>query len=39
MARLHAEHAERFTKPSTIKAPMAKVAINQEISTDRLQTG
>ena len=39
MARLHAEHPERFTKPSTIKAPMAKVAINQEISTDRLQTG
>jgi len=39
MARLHAEHPERFAKPPVIKTPMAQVAINHEISNDRLQTG
>lgn len=39
MARLHAEHPERFTAPPVIKTPMAQVAINHEISNDRLQTG
>ena len=39
MAALHAANPERFTKPPVVKTPMAQVAINQEISTDRLQTG
>lgn len=39
MTALHAAHPERFTKPPVIKTPMAHVAINHEISTDRLQTG
>lgn len=39
MTRLHAEHPERFTRPPVIKTPMAQVAINHEISNDRLQTG
>lgn len=39
MTALHAAHPERFTKPPVIKAPMAQVAINHEISNDRLQTG
>jgi transposase InsO family protein len=39
MTRLHTEHPERFTKPPTIRTPMAQVAINHQISPDRLQTG
>lgn len=39
MAALHAAHPERFRKPPTIKTPMAHVAINHEISNDRLQAG
>ncbi|NYF97697.1 DDE-type integrase/transposase/recombinase [Janibacter cremeus] len=39
MAALHTAHPERFTKPPVIKTPMAHVAINHEISDDRLQTG
>lgn len=39
MAALHAAHPERFSKPPQIKTPMAHVAINHEISNDRLQTG
>lgn len=39
MTRLHAEHPERFTRPPVLKTPMAQVAINHEISDERLQTG
>jgi len=39
MARLHAQHPERFTRAPVIKTPMAQVAINHKISDDRLQTG
>lgn len=39
MARLHAEHPERFTRPPAIKTPRAEAGINHKISTDRLQTG
>lgn len=39
MAELHAQHPERFTKPPVIHTPLAQVAINHEISNDRLQTG
>jgi putative transposase len=39
MAALHAEHPERFTEPPQVKTPVAQVAINHKITTDRLQTG
>lgn len=39
LARLHAEHPERFTKHPTVRTPMAQVGINHQISDDRLQTG
>lgn len=39
LARLHAEHPERFTKHPTARAPMAQVGINHQISDNRLQTG
>lgn len=39
MTALHDAHPERFTTPPVIKTPMAQVAINHEISDDRLQTG
>lgn len=39
MTALHAEHPKRFTRPPQIHTPMAHVAINHEISSDRLPTG
>lgn len=39
MKKLHTAHPERFTRQPAVKAPMAQVGINHQISDDRLQTG
>lgn len=39
MARLYVAHPERFTRPPTIRTPMAHVAINHPTTDERLQTG
>lgn len=39
MHRLYTEHPERFTRPPTIRTPMAQTAINHPTTDERLQTG
>lgn len=39
MEQLYATHPERFTRPPTIRTPMAQVAINHPTTDERLQTG
>lgn len=39
MSQLHSAHPERFTSHPVVRAPMAQVGINHQISGDRLQTG
>lgn len=39
MEQLYAIHPERFTRPPTVRTPMAQVAINHPTTDERLQTG
>ena len=39
MQHLYATHPERFTRPPSIRTPMAQVALNHPTTDERLQTG